>query len=44
MIFKGNLSIEELNTIKILKEKMYGLDAVHIHNAFVIGELLLKRK
>lgn len=44
MIFKGNLSIEELNTIKILKEKMYGLDAVHIHNAYVIGELLLKRK
>ena len=44
MIVKGNLSTAELNDIKIIKENMYGTNAVHIHNAYVIGKLLLKRE
>ena len=44
MIVKGNLSTDELNCIKTVKENIYGLDAVHIHNAYAIGELLLKRE
>lgn len=44
MIVKGNLSTAELNDIKIIKENMYGTNAVHVHNAYVIGKLLLKRE
>ena len=44
MVIKGNLSIEELNSIKRIKENIYGTDSIHIHNAYVIGELLLKRE
>ena len=44
MLVKGNLSRTEANCIQKIKEMMYGENSVHIHNAYVISQLLIERR